>query len=293
MVSILLTGGSGFIGKNFLELFSNTFNITAPSHKELDLMNAWKVKEYFKNRKFDVVVHAASIGSLHAEQNATGVYEANMYMLRVLAENASNFRRMIFFGSGAEYGKQRSIIKVKENDFGRILPEDEYGRSKYAASEYIDKHDHIINLRCFGVFGKYEDYTTRFISNIICQSLADQPIVIKQNTIFDYVHITDLARILSFFIKHEPRDKFYNVGRGEGLELMTIARIVKQLTNNAYDIQVKISGMGKEYTCDNSNLLRELGGFRFTPIQQSIQEMVEWYKMNWYRIDQSKLTINF
>jgi nucleoside-diphosphate-sugar epimerase len=283
MLSVFLSGGSGFIGRNLQELLGNNFNISAPSHRELDLTDSAMVKEYFKNRKFDVAIHAAASGSLRTERNAPDVYETSMAILKNLVENSGGFGRMILFGSGAEYGKQRPIVKVKESNFGQVQPLDEYGLAKYQASEYIAHQQNIVSLRCFGVFGPYEDYTTRFIANIICQSLAGYPITVRQNVIFDYIYIKDLARIISFFIQHKPREKFYNVGRGQGVELLSLAQTVKSLTSNPHEINILQPGMGNEYTCDNSLLMQELGGFEFTPMEQAIQEMVDWYEANWDR----------
>ena len=286
MISILLTGGSGFIGRNLLELLTERFKITAPSHDALDLTNAQDVKEFFKKNRFDMVIHAAGVGSLRTQSNSAGVYELNYKIFRNLTEHSKCFGRMIFFGSGAEYGKQQPIIKAKESDCKKVLPEDEYGRSKCAISEYIAQHEQIANLRCFGVFGKYEDYRTRFISNIICQSLAGKAITVKQNAVFDYIYINDLAKIVEYFLVNEPKEKFYNIGSGQGIELLSIARIVKELTANPHEIVVEQTGLGREYTCDNSKLLGELGNFEFTSINSAISELIEWYRKNWQSIDQ-------
>lgn len=289
MSNILLTGGSGFIGKNLNEQLAGKYNILAPTRAELDLTNADNTKSYFKNHKFDVIIHAAGAGSLRTEQNSRGVYELNSVMFNNVVKNSLSFSRMIFFGSGAEYGKQRDLVRVKESEFGGVMPEDEYGKAKFAASEYIASHQNIVNLRLFGVFGRYEDYGTRFISNIICQSLAGQPIVVRQNTIFDYLYINDLAGIAAFFIEHEPKEKFYNAGSGQAVKLMELAKIVKQLTQNPHEIITTLPGLGKEYSCDNTLLMNELGEFKFTPLKQAVEEMVQLYKANWENIDKSKI----
>lgn len=289
--NILLTGGEGFIGRNILEQISSKYNITAPAHQDLDLLDTEKTAIYLKNHKFDVIIHAAGTGVSRAGSQDK-IFDVNTKMFLNLVNNSEKFGRMIFLGSGAEYGKQQPIVKVTERDFGKILPEDEYGKAKYFASEYILKHPKIVNLRCFGVFGKYEDYTIRFISNIICQSLAGQQIVVSKNTVFDYIYIDDLVKIVSFFIEHEPKAKFYNVGRGQCIELMELAKVVKELTKNPYDIQIKQSGMGKEYTCNNSILLNEIGDFEFTPIKKAVQEMIDWYRDNWQSINQDELISN-
>ncbi len=58
--TILLTGGSGFIGKNIIEsyLFSK-YKIKAPSSKELNLTDKTSVEEYFKRNNPNIVIHAA------------------------------------------------------------------------------------------------------------------------------------------------------------------------------------------------------------------------------------------
>ena len=279
------------MGRNITEYLGGKFKLSIPRRDELDLLDSEQVAAYLKQGNFDAVVHVAGIGVSRSSTHV-GLYDSNTNMFLNLARNSGNFGRMIFLGSGAEYGKQRPIVKVKENDFGKVQPQDEYGRAKYFASEYISKHKNIVNLRLFGVFGKYEDYATRFISNAICRSLADMPIILKQDTVFDYIYVNDLARIMAYFIEHEPKKKFYNVGRGQGIELLALAKSVKELTQNPYEIEIKQQGMGKEYTCDNSELLKELGEFKFTPIEQAIKEMVDWYKKNWTKVDAEKLNFD-
>ena len=51
MRKILLTGGSGFIGKNLKELLRKDFNIFSPTSKQLDLTNSDKVLAYLKKNK--------------------------------------------------------------------------------------------------------------------------------------------------------------------------------------------------------------------------------------------------
>lgn len=277
-MKILLTGGSGFIGKNLLEQLSSKFNFIAPSHKELDFLDANKVADFLRENKFDIVIHAANFGGSRAQAGLPGVFEANKKMFLNLAENSKHFGRMIFLGSGAEYNKQNPIIKVKESDFGKVNPQDEYGQAKYFASEYIAKHANIVNFRLFGVFGKYEDYKIRFISNAICRALYGMPIIIRQNLLFDYVYVNDLARIIEYFIEHWPKEKFYNVGRGEPVELLSLAQMVKTAAGGSPEIIVKNPGLGKEYTCQNSLLMNELKDFKFVSYEQAISELYGFYK---------------
>ena len=60
---------------------------------------------------------------------------------------------------------------MRESYFGRHIPTDIYGFSKYVIAKDIESvRRNIYNLRVFGIFGKYEDYKRRVISNNICQT---------------------------------------------------------------------------------------------------------------------------
>ena len=58
-MKILLTGGSGFVGKNIIEMLGKKHEIVAPTHKELELADQDAMDTYFKYKKFDVVLHSA------------------------------------------------------------------------------------------------------------------------------------------------------------------------------------------------------------------------------------------
>ena len=59
---IFVTGGGGFIGKNFQEYFSEKYCIFSPSHKELDLLDEKAVFEFVNKNKIDIIVHCANVG---------------------------------------------------------------------------------------------------------------------------------------------------------------------------------------------------------------------------------------
>ena len=183
---ILITGASGFIGRNLAEQLSKSFNVEAPGRVELDLMDTASVLAYLKEKQFDAVVHCAGIGSSR-QSKIDGLFEKNLHIFQNVARCSRHFGKMIQIGSGAEYDKSRPIARISESEFGKRVPTDEYGLYKYECSKYIEKTDGMICLRLFGCFGKYEDYQTRFISNAICRSLFNLPITIAT---VSYTHLT-------------------------------------------------------------------------------------------------------
>ena len=165
--SILLTGSTGFIGRNIHEQLRDTYLFHIPSHKDLDLTDLNSVNTYFSSHPIDVVIHCASLGGRRNSLYIPDSVEKNLRMFFNIVRQKHFFKKMIYLGSGAEYDKNRQMSKVKESQFGDNIPQDQYGFYKYFCSRYAAYDPQIINLRLFGVFGKYEDYTTRFISNNI------------------------------------------------------------------------------------------------------------------------------
>jgi len=279
MKTILITGGSGFIGKNLIEFFEEKYHVLSPSHRELDLLDTVAVDDFFAKNHIDVVIHCALVGGSRKEEQEENSLSKNLRMFFNIVKNKDKFGKMINLGSGAEYDKSKSVIDVKEEDFGKTIPTDEYGFFKYICAKYIEESDNIISLRIFGLFGKYEDFRYRFISNAICQNLAGLPITINQNVFFDYVYIDDFVKIVDYFISNESKYKFYNVGTGKKIDLITIAGLVNEVANKKSKVMVKNKGLNNEYSCNNKRLTDELyPSFKFTEINESIKNLFNWYE---------------
>lgn len=276
--TIFLAGGSGFIGKNIQEQLAGKYVFLAPTSKELDLLDSKAVGEYFNNHSINAVIFAASVGGNRKQADIPDVTAKNLQMFLNVAANEAKFKKMIFLGSGAEYDKRQDLISVSEDDFGKSVPVDEYGLAKYKVSEYIATHNKIISLRCFGVYGKYEDPDIRFVSKSLKKALKGEPIIIYQNVFFDFLWVNDLVDIVKYFIDHQAKEKFYNVCTGERVDLITIAELIKKVSGKDIEIIVQSSGLAKEYTGSNLRLLREIPNLKFTPIEKGLKTLFEHLK---------------
>jgi len=288
-MKLLITGGSGFIGRNLAEYFAPRYEVSAPSSSELNLLDASAVRKYLCVNSFDVVVHAATTRSNRRLVAPPDLLDRNCRMFFNLVRNDGLFGRMIHFGSGAEYNRAALPARVREDYFDSSVPTDSYGFSKYICAKYIARSDRIVNLRLFGVFGKYEDYTVRFISNACCRALTGLPIVVRQDVVFDYLYVNDLAKIADWFVDHEPHYKAYNVCSGAGVALTKLAGIVAEVSGRNPEVIVTTGGLAPEYTADNALLLNEIGGFAFSKIPDCIMELYTWYMNQEQNIDREML----
>ena len=276
--NLFITGARGFIGKNLVEKFSEKYNLLTPGHKELDLLDEKVVDDFFNKNKIDVIINCAVIGGSRKEEHVDSSLSNNLRIFFNLLKNKDKYKKMIHLGSGAEYDKSKPIIKVKETDFDKVIPKDEYGFFKYICSKYIKKEKDIVCIRIFGLFGKHEDYRYRFISNAIVNNLKGLPITMNQNVFFDYTYINDFVRIVDYFINHKAKHKFYNIGTGKKIDILTIANKINKISDKKSKIEVRNTGLNNEYTCDNSRLMNELKKFSFTDFDKSLVELYNWYK---------------
>lgn len=288
--NIFLTGGGGYIGRNILEGLGDRYQFFAPRHNELDLLDTQAVDRYFHTHKIDIVIHAAVVGGSRKGEHVDNSLSKNMRMFFNIIRNKKNYKKLIVLGSGAEYDKSRPLKKIKEDDFDKRIPTDDYGLFKYLCSKYIETQSgDIVNLRLFGMFGKYENYSFRFISNAIAKNLLGLPITIKQNVIFDYVYIKDFVKIIDHFISHNAKHKFYNIGSGNRIDLITITKKINAIATKKSKITVKNKGLNNEYSCDNTRLRKELGKFTFANFDESLHELYNWYASNKSLIEKSKI----
>lgn len=279
MKKLLITGAGGFIGRNLTEQLSAEYEILSVSHKTVDLLEQKQVEQLFCKDNIDVVIHSATQGTLgRGKEYEDMLLKNNLRMFLNLERCHSAYGKMFILGSGAEYDKRRELSLVDEETFGKSVPVDDYGLSKYMMSKMILKSDNIYNLRLFGIFGQYENYNYRFISNAICKALLGKDIVIRQNVLFDYLYIKDFCRIVPWFIENAQKQKCYNVCTGKSRDIYSIAKKIVELTGSQSKIILQKEELGKEYSGDNTRMLNEMGSFVFTELESAIEELILYYK---------------
>lgn len=280
-MKVLLTGGNGFIGKNIKESYlAQKYTIVAPSRLELDCSDDESVSDYFRNNTFDVVIHSAVKPSHRNATDTDNIFLINSRMMFNLLKHQNSWGKLINMGSGAIYDMQNYVPKMPEAYFGTHIPKDEHGYNKYIFGKLLPSLKNVYDFRIFGIFGKYEDYAIRFISNAICKSLFDLPITLRQNKKFDYLYINDLMPILEHFIENSPKEKSFNITPDNSVELLKIAELIKSISKKDIDIKVAKEGFGMEYSGDNTLLRKEIPSFQFTPIEKSVKELYDWYLAN-------------
>lgn len=289
MKKILLTGSTGFIGKNLKEyLQQKDYELLTPTHEELDLLDSVAVSEYLRSQKnIDVVIHSANINMMSAEEY--DILNSSLRMFYNFEKNKASFGRMYYLSSAAEYDRRKLDVMVQEESFGTYIPTDSYGFTKYIMHKEAEKDNNIYGLSLFGVYGKYEEWQRRFISSNIVRSLKGLPMTLSQNAMFDFLYVDDLCKIVEWFIGHEPKHKHYNVCTGQPVALLDLAEMINGVSGLGREIQIAKAGWQSEYSGDNSRLLAEMGQFHFADKKRSIEAMWNYYAEHIDEFDEKNL----
>lgn len=270
-MKVFVLGSNGFVGRNLVDyLSSRSYEVIAPKRATLDLLDQDATEAYIREHRPDVIINCAI--TIHSA-------EINLHMYYNLERCASHFGRLLNVGSGSEYAPKYYVPKMKEPYFGKNVPGDTYGISKYCIARDIERSPYdFINLRVFGIFGEYEDHTRRFITNNICSSIRNRTITVNRNSIFDYLDVVDFVRIAERFLTLDAHHRSYNVCTSIPYELIDLAKIIDRESGRENTLTVVNRDIKSVYTGDNRRLLEEIGGFEFTPIEDSVRRLFAWYE---------------
>lgn len=170
---VLLTGGRGMVGRNFLEHPAVTaYNVLAPSSDELDLLDYSAVDAWLQDHRPDLIIHAAGrVGGIQANTaDPTRFLLENLDMGRNIVWSAHNngVKRLINLGSSCMYPRN-AINPLKEHMIltGELEPTNEgYALAKIAVArlcEYITRQFSDFSYKTLipcNIYGRYDSFCT-------------------------------------------------------------------------------------------------------------------------------------
>jgi GDP-L-fucose synthase len=180
---LLLTGGSGMVGRNILEHpMANNWNVVAPSSKVLDLTDSEAVREFVRKLRPEIIVHAAGqVGGIQANISSPIAFlERNVSIGRniIMAGYLSGVRQFLNLASTCMYPRAATNPLREEMILtGELEPTNEgYAIAKIVATrlcQYIRREDPgaqyktIIPCNLFGRHDKFDPKSSHLLPAII------------------------------------------------------------------------------------------------------------------------------
>ena len=317
---ILITGGCGFIGSNFVRLLlaerpawtvhnvdaltyaGNPANLAdvAPAagaryvfHKA-DIADAPAIERIFEEGKFDAVVNFAA--ESHVDRSITGplaFIQTNVVGTAVMLDAARRHKvgRFLQIGTDEVYGSLGPVGRFTEQS--PLQPSSPYSASKTSADLLALAHFHtfkqeVLVTRCSNNYGPFQ-FPEKLIPLKIIEAIADEPVRVYGDglNVRDWIHVHDHNEAALAVLEKGRAGEVYNIGGdGEMTNIEVVKMILSELKKPESLIKFVADRLGhdRRYAIDSSKVQRELGWRPRHRPEQGIRETVAWYvaHRNWW-----------
>lgn len=179
--TILVTGGSGFVGNRFAKRWNDHFRLLLPSHSELDITNEESVSTYLSKYRPDAVFHLAAISNTgYCEEHPEESFQVNVRGAQLMARHSERAgARFVFFSSDQVYNG--TLCEGLLSEDVSLAPENHYGRHKLEAERLVaEEHSAAISLRATWMYDvpsyqltEHADFRSNLLRAISqCKTLA-------------------------------------------------------------------------------------------------------------------------
>jgi GDP-L-fucose synthase len=242
-MKIVVTGGSGLVGKSLKKLIPNAVYL---SSKDFNLTNENSVKNMYLKYRPEVVIHlAAKVGGiLDNLNNPADFFTENVLMNTLMVDYArkSNVKRFIGILSTCIYPDVMDTYPMKEEDLHSgppTLTNFSYGYAKRSLAvqiesynkQYNTKYQYLIPCNLYGVGDKDHESKSHFITSLVKKIFDAKQNNKKSITLFgngsplrQFMFANDFAKIIHYVITNEIYDSF-NVAGNENLTIKDMANI--------------------------------------------------------------------
>jgi len=314
-LNILVTGGLGFIGSNFIRHMLGKY-------KEYKIINLDKqtyagnpdnLKDIENNpnysfvlgdicdpsvvdkvmQKADRVVHFAAESHVDRSiEDASAFVRTNILGTFTLLESARKYdvSRFIHISTDEVYGS-RERGSFKEKDI--LTPSSPYSSSKagsdlLAQSYYITHKLPVIITRCTNNFGPYQ-YPEKLIPLFITNLLENKkvPVYGTGKNVRDWIFVTDHCKAVDFVLHNGVPGEIYNIGGGaERSNIEITKKIINILGSDESRIEYVEDRKGHDFRYSlNCTKLRKLGWAPEHGFNEALESTVRWYVENrwWWK----------
>lgn len=321
MKNILVTGGAGFIGSNFIKYSLNNFDYNIVNFDKLtyagnlenlvdvefndkykfvkgDICEKEEVEKAVRENEIDTIINFAA--ESHVDRSILGAKEfintnvgGTHVLLEVLKDN--KLEKYLQVSTDEVYGslpEDKKEIKFTENT--PITTNSPYSASKASADLLCNAFHHTFDLpilitRCSNNYGPYQ-FPEKLIPLMIAKAMEGEqlPVYGDGKNIRDWLYVDDHCSAIMTVLKNGKSGEVYNIGgNNEWYNIDIVKLILKKL--NIPEDNIKYvkdrPGHDRRYAIDSTKILTELGWKPEYDFETGIELTINWYKKNtdWWK----------
>ena len=298
-MKILLSGGSGFIGRNLLKYIDHNknYNILAVGRNlekirdnkveqfKLDLNKIEDNFEKIKKYNPDIFLHLAWEGiPNYSEELSKKNYLNTIKIIKMIVRETS-CKKILSTGSCWEYNDGNAIGECKEDQLIDLKKPFSIYKNKIFNEVYkiCEEKKILFNwLRLFYVYGPGQEKSS-IIPLLIDVMKNNKKININfPSNKNDFIFIDDVVSIINKFIIKNYSSGIYNVGTGQGTSIYTLLKIIDNAVNGndilskKYLNEVDLKKSNQNFFACTKKLKKYLNNFSFTNIDSGIQKVIKY-----------------
>ena len=316
-MKILVTGGAGFIGSNFMHYEVNkypddefvcldalTYAGNYNNIKDLEDKDNYKfikgditdrefIFNLFKNEKFDIVINFAAESHVdNSIKNPEVFIDTNIKGTLALLDACREYgiKRFHQISTDEVYGDlpldRPDLLFTEETPLHTSSP---YSTSKASADLLVMAYRRTFGVpvtisRCSNNYGPYQ-FPEKLIPVVISKALADEkvPVYGTGANVRDWIHVIDHNIGVDLIVRHGKEGEVYNLGgHSERSNLDVVKTILRQMGKSEELIEFVEDRKGHDlrYAIDSSKVEEELGWELTYNFEDGIKETVDWYLSN-------------
>jgi GDP-L-fucose synthase len=303
---ILVTGATGFLGRNLMEAFAAAgyTNVTGVARQDYDLLEQSDVRRMFVEQQPDAVVHLAALsGGIKTNmERPAEFYYRNMLMQTMVMHEAwqAGVQKYLTCMGGCSYPSD-APSPISEREMWKGYPQLEsagYSMAKkmniVQATMYRQQHGFNAVVTVPGnLYGPYDNYNlndSHVIPALIrkvyeATRRGDKEIVAwgTGKPVRDFVFSRDVAQALIVTLETYDGDEFFNISSGTQTTIKELYATVTELMGFAGEVRWDTSRPdGQMYKGFDVARMKELIGFECsTTLRDGLQETIGWFKANY------------
>ena len=312
--TILIVGGAGFIGSNFVHYYADTHKDTqivvfdaltyAGNLKNLetvknkiifvkgDIANKTDVDNVFSEYQPDFVVNFAA--ETHVDRSILGpeiFLETNVKGTQVLLEASKKYKveRYLQVSTDEVYGDLGDTTGTYFTEETPLAPNCPYAASKASADLFVLSYFETYNLpvvitRCTNNYGPYQ-YPEKLIPFFLMKAMNDEelPMYGDGKNIRDWLYVKDHCRAIELVLHKGTLGDVYNIGGHNEKTNLEITKLLLDKLGKSHDLITYVKDRqahDRRYAMDASKIEKELGWTPEYTFEEWIDGTIDWYMNN-------------